>query len=97
MAIGNTGCGKSTMLNSLILGPECLEETQQESKIIIKIPNGKEKIKVYKTSVIDLKPEFKNDDNQYFGVGHSNSQSETFMPQFIEAKNTHDRSIEPNY
>ena len=27
IVLGNTGCGKSTMLNSLLLGPDSLEET----------------------------------------------------------------------
>jgi ABC-type nitrate/sulfonate/bicarbonate transport system ATPase subunit len=40
MAIGNTGCGKSTMLNGLVLGPESLEETTITVEMEIGLPNG---------------------------------------------------------
>lgn len=37
LALGNTGCGKSTMLSSLIFGPENLEPDQDEyGKNVIK-------------------------------------------------------------
>ena len=40
MAIGNTGCGKSTMLNGLVLGPDSLEETNITVEMEINIANG---------------------------------------------------------
>ena len=30
IVLGNTGCGKSTMLNSLLLGPDSLHEIKQQ-------------------------------------------------------------------
>ena len=32
MAIGNTGCGKSTMISSLVFGPEMHELTNKKEK-----------------------------------------------------------------
>lgn len=36
LAIGSTGCGKSTMLTSLIFGPDALEV--KKSKTVIEVP-----------------------------------------------------------
>ena len=46
MAIGNTGCGKSTLITSLIYGPEALEEKMIEIPIQVVQSDGtfKEKI-----------------------------------------------------
>ena len=53
VAIGNTGCGKSTMLTSLVFGPAALEEREIINEIEIK-KNGKViKTKKKKTTVID--------------------------------------------
>ena len=71
VAIGNTGCGKSTMLNSLVHGSDKLEEKVLHSSIQITKPNGDVKTKKMKTHVIDMKQEFKDID--HFGVGHSQS------------------------
>lgn len=55
MAIGNTGCGKSTMLNALVYGPEILQETNIEFEVEISNSKGQKKIKKKKVKVIDLK------------------------------------------
>ena len=36
LALGNTGCGKSTMLNSLINGPSSLRTIRENKKTVIK-------------------------------------------------------------
>lgn len=41
LAVGSTGCGKSTMLNALIWGPESLEAKKVDQTIDLK--NGKQK------------------------------------------------------
>ena len=71
MAIGNTGCGKSTMLNSLIHGSEFMEEVITEVPVGTKKP-GTTAQKKKKVKVIDVKHSYKCDDNYYFfGIGHS--------------------------
>lgn len=40
LAVGNTGCGKSTMLTSLMYGPEALEIKKIEYEIKIPQPKG---------------------------------------------------------
>jgi len=82
IAIGNTGCGKSTLLNSLIHGPDVLEEKTIQEKILVN-KNGKTIEKFKKKTVIDVKKvyiESPDDMDKFFGIGHSLSQSETFMP-----------------
>ena len=54
MVIGNTGCGKSTMLNSLLLGPENLQEITEFKEITIDLANGLVKTKKVKNKVIDV-------------------------------------------
>lgn len=45
MSIGNTGCGKSTMLSSLIYGPESLvENIKMDGKIRKKVIEHKEEM-----------------------------------------------------
>ena len=39
IVLGNTGCGKSTMLNSLLLGPDSIHETNIYENFTLK--NGK--------------------------------------------------------
>ena len=41
LACGNTGCGKSTMITSLVFGPEMLEE--RKVKETRKLQDGREK------------------------------------------------------
>ena len=78
LAIGNTGCGKSTMLNSLIHGSHVLKEVEHTDEASNStLPNGKLK----KRKVIDIQNDLKNNDEYFFfGIGHSNSKSETFLP-----------------
>lgn len=78
LVLGNTGCGKSTMLNSLLLGSDCLEET----KIMTEIMIG-EKVKKRKKLVIATK-----DDKMTLKIGHSANQSETFFPHFVVKQST---------
>ena len=84
VAIGNTGCGKSTMLNSLIHGCDAMYEKEIEEKVTIKRGKSvsyKAKIKY----VIDVKKEaFDKKPDGFFGIGHSLSQSETFMPTILQ-------------
>lgn len=55
LVVGNTGCGKSTMLSSLIYGPKALNLTP------VDIGNGKKRVVIdYKKNI---KPELK--------IGHS--------------------------
>ena len=46
IVLGNTGCGKSTMLNSLLLGPESLHETIRKQPFILS--NGSPKMRTKK-------------------------------------------------
>ena len=71
VAIGNTGCGKSTMLSSLIYGTEALHEVRVEDQ------ERSGKVKKQKI-VIDHKESL-----GIFDIGHSKHQSKTFLPQFI--------------
>ena len=67
LVVGNTGCGKSTMLSSFIYGPDSLTSTT------IEMENGK------KRTVID----HKNSKKKELKIGHSQAESETFVPNFI--------------
>ena len=62
MCIGNTGCGKSTTLNSLIHGTDALHLVTREYFIDFK---GKQKKKFMK--VIDMK----SNDSSNIKIGHS--------------------------
>ena len=42
VAIGNTGCGKSTMLSSIIYGPDSLHHTQIEEQVKVTRRRGKQ-------------------------------------------------------
>ena len=55
IALGNTGCGKSTMFNSLIYGPECLKKKTE--KVEIAVPEGDQIVMKKKNRVvIDMDP-----------------------------------------
>jgi len=55
LSIGNTGCGKSTMFNSLIYGPECLK--RKTEKVEIAVPEGDQIVMKKKNRVvIDMDP-----------------------------------------
>ena len=66
ISIGDTGTGKSTLLNSLILGP----------KKLVRKRVGRQGF------VIDVESQ----DESIFEIGHSNSESETFLPKFHKMK-----------
>ena len=54
LAVGNTGCGKSTMLTSLVFGPDSLEEKVLTQDIpILKKDGSVLKTKKKKTKVIE--------------------------------------------
>ena len=53
VAIGNTGCGKSTMLTSLVYGPEALSTKKLEYEVQLPLADGSFKVKVKKRVVID--------------------------------------------
>lgn len=80
LVIGNTGSGKSTMLSSLLKGPDALEIKQ--IKFTIDVPN-KEGVMVRSErtkKVIDNKEASPTED---FIIGHSSVNSETFLPKFL--------------
>ena len=84
VAVGNTGCGKSTMLSSIIFGPDCLQKTQiSVEKVVMKrdrkTKQMKEEVKTIKKWVIDQKAP---DQIQSFTIGHSDASSMTFLPHF---------------
>ena len=64
LAIGSTGCGKSTMLNSLIWGPESMSLKSIDQDLILR--DGTKKI--IKRKVIES-----NDPRPSFKIGHSAS------------------------
>jgi len=41
LAIGNTGCGKSTILNSLVFGPDSLQLKKIEEQYQVRTPDGR--------------------------------------------------------
>ena len=82
IVLGQTGDGKSTMLASLLYGPDKLEEKvlKETIKIAKLDKNGNPllkdgipqvKKKTMKTKVIDYKDDFKKNVNVAFGIGHS--------------------------
>jgi Tfp pilus assembly pilus retraction ATPase PilT len=83
LAIGNTGCGKSTMLTSIVFGPGHLDEVTKKVPIttIKKDKETKEEyehVKQVKRTVIEQSEELQK--QGIFKVGHSNAISETFIP-----------------
>ena len=61
MAIGNTGCGKSTMLNSLVYGSKALHEVKFQEMIDLKNcdDNARKKQRIKMRKVIEIKDEIK--------------------------------------
>lgn len=76
LAIGNTGCGKSTMMSSLMFGSEALEIRRELQEIEVPLVGGGVKKKKVRTQNIDQK-----ENMGVFNIGHSTSESKTFMPQ----------------
>ena len=70
LAIGNTGCGKSTLMGAMIVGSDKLEK----KKIDWINKQGKKQ----KKQVID----YKDDVPKVLKIGHDNNNSETFYPSF---------------
>lgn len=80
LVIGNTGSGKSTMLSSLLKGPDALESKIIEFMIDIPQKDGTKVQKPKTKTVIDNKQVTQGKD---FIIGNSEVMSETFMPHFI--------------
>ena len=53
LAIGSTGCGKSTMLSSLMFGPDALEMKKTKKEIDVPVPGGTFRKKMIIQSNID--------------------------------------------
>lgn len=64
LSIGNNGCGKSTMINSLMYGAQSLEEKQLE----FQVKGLKGRMKKVKRTVIEQKDEFKS--KNAFSIEH---------------------------
>lgn len=85
LACGNTGCGKSTLITSLVFGTDKLEEVKIPE--VRKLANGREK--TFYTKYIDQKPDLKeflttNNLIGLFEIGHSRAESKTFIPHFFK-------------
>lgn len=76
LAIGSTGCGKSTMLTSLMFGSDALEMKKSKKEIDVPVAGGGFKKKTIIQANIDQK-----ENKGVFHIGHSNAESKTFMPQ----------------
>lgn len=83
LTIGDTGSGKSTLNNSLVFGSESLEVKTISETIEVQKPDGTSKAKKKQRKVIATK--FEKD---VFKIGHSKSQSMTFLPDFEEEQDT---------
>ena len=69
IALGNTGCGKSTMFNSLIYGPEALK--LKKEPVEIEIPKNGKMVKMKKIrQIIDINPTSANQIKP-FKIGHN--------------------------
>ena len=84
LAFGNTGCGKSTMISSLVFGPDKLEMKAVPEK---KMVRGVEK--TYYNKIIDQREDFKGwlagqNFDGLFEIGHSKAESKTFIPHFYK-------------
>ena len=86
MAIGNTGCGKSTLITSLIYGPEALEEKMIEIPIQVVQSDGSFKEKIKKEKVISVRQSAIDEHAIDIEIGHSSSESMTFFPHFHRMK-----------
>ena len=87
IAFGYTGCGKSTMFNSLIFGPSSVRVVNVETEIEVPLLNGKTIRKKKLRKTIDIDPD-RVPINYSFRIGHSQSQSETFLPNLLFEKKT---------
>ena len=77
LVIGNTGCGKSTILSALVYESKALElRTITEEVQVLK--KGEYITKTLRKKVIDYKDEVRE---RVFKIGHK-TQSETFLPSF---------------
>ena len=83
LALGNTGCGKSTMLVSLLEGPDSLAQIKYKKKVKL----GQDKYKDVVMKYIGRKNE---DGATGFKIGHDQANSETFLPNF---QMMHDKKI----
>jgi len=75
LCLGNTGCGKSTMITALIYGKQVLEQKRKEREITRR--DGTTKISY--DLIIDHKPGV---NIKGFKIGHNPANSETFLPHF---------------
>ena len=80
LVIGNTGCGKSTMLSSLLKGANALENKTVKFMIEVHQKDGTTIKKERSKNVIDNKEVNESHD---FIIGHSDTTSETFLPKFL--------------
>ena len=80
LVIGNTGSGKSTMLSSLLKGPKSLEKKTVKFMMEVLQKDGSKIEKEKTKNVIDNK---EAEDGSVFKIGHSDTNSETFLPSFI--------------
>ena len=67
LAIGQTGCGKSTMLTALVYGPQALQQEKLEKESVVKDSNGNNKTITSKQFVISQKQDLNIDT---FHIGH---------------------------
>lgn len=74
VCLGNTGCGKSSLLSAIVHGTDKMViKTLQEE---IQVGRGRNKrTKIKEVEVIDC-----TEPDNIFKIGHSDSQSETFIP-----------------
>ena len=75
LCFGTTGCGKSTMLNSVLYGSSSLQTTSLVEEVQLR--NGETRQNT--RTVIDVAQE-----GQHFKIGHSRVTSQTFIPYFID-------------
>ena len=78
LTVGNKGCGKSTMINSLMYGSQSLEEKSLE----FQVRGLRGKMKKVKRNVIEQKEEFKS--KNAFSIEHSEHESNTITPSIIK-------------
>lgn len=83
LSVGNKGCGKSTMINSLMYGPQSLEEKQLE----FQVRGLRGKMRKLKRTVVEQKDEFKT--KNAFTIEHSECETTALIPSFVrdEANN----------
>ena len=77
ISVGNTGSGKSTMINSLMYGASTLEEKELE----FQVRGHRGKMKKVQRRVIEQKEEFRT--KNAFSIDHSEIESSTLIPSFV--------------